>query len=104
MSLPTYPVAGVPVGVVGYGQLRPSLTLPLTFPLGPSRDRDHDADDGVLRAAGLMNFTWKPQHTPDEQAFAAINAAVDAGATFLNTAEFCQFPIGRLLALSPPLG
>lgn len=33
---------------------------------------------------GLMNFTWRPTQTPDEQAFEAIKTAVDLGSTFLN--------------------
>ncbi|KAK9474800.1 NADP-dependent oxidoreductase domain-containing protein [Dipodascopsis tothii] len=37
---------------------------------------------------GLMNLTWRPKVTPDEQAFAVIKKAIDLGATFLNSGEF----------------
>lgn len=37
---------------------------------------------------GLMGFTWRPIVTPDEQAFAAMRAALDAGCNLWNTAEF----------------
>ncbi|KAI5474373.1 pyridoxal reductase Plr1, partial [Pseudohyphozyma bogoriensis] len=35
-------------------------------------------------AYGLMNFTWRPTQVPDSQAFEAMKAAIDAGATFFN--------------------
>lgn len=41
---------------------------------------------------GLMNHTWAPKQTPDEQAFAAIRASVDAGSTMLNSGEFYGQP------------
>ncbi|KAH8928640.1 aldo/keto reductase [Atractiella rhizophila] len=37
---------------------------------------------------GLMNLTWRPQQTEDEQAFQAIKGAIDAGSTMLNSGEF----------------
>ncbi|KAF3930429.1 hypothetical protein ABW20_dc0102412 [Dactylellina cionopaga] len=37
---------------------------------------------------GLMNFTWRPTNTPDEQAFAAMNAAVERNANFFVSGEF----------------
>jgi len=43
---------------------------------------------------GLMNLTWKPTQIPDEQAFAAIKAAVDNNdkLTMLNSGEFYGHP------------
>ncbi|KAF3932267.1 hypothetical protein ABW19_dt0203111 [Dactylella cylindrospora] len=37
---------------------------------------------------GLMNFTWRPKNTPDDQAFAAMNAALEHGANFFVSGEF----------------
>ncbi|KAF3171582.1 Pyridoxine 4-dehydrogenase [Orbilia oligospora] len=37
---------------------------------------------------GLMNFTWRPTNTPDEEAFAAMNAALADGANFFVSGEF----------------
>ncbi|RVD84383.1 uncharacterized protein DFL_006135 [Arthrobotrys flagrans] len=37
---------------------------------------------------GLMNFTWRPINTPDEEAFAAMNAALADGANFFVSGEF----------------
>ncbi|RYP17058.1 hypothetical protein DL765_004757 [Monosporascus sp. GIB2] len=37
---------------------------------------------------GLMGMTWRAKQTPDEQAFAAMKAAVANGATFWSTADF----------------
>ncbi|KAM0792742.1 hypothetical protein ACM66B_002518 [Microbotryomycetes sp. NB124-2] len=37
---------------------------------------------------GAMNLTWKPQQTPDAQAFKAIKDSIDAGSTFINSGEF----------------
>ncbi|KAJ6259017.1 hypothetical protein Dda_5913 [Drechslerella dactyloides] len=37
---------------------------------------------------GLMNYTWRPTNTPDDQAFAGISAAIAGGATFLVSGEF----------------
>ncbi|KAK6335486.1 Pyridoxine 4-dehydrogenase [Orbilia brochopaga] len=37
---------------------------------------------------GLMNYTWRPTNTPDEQAFAGISAAIAGGANFLVSGEF----------------
>ncbi|KAI4869786.1 NADP-dependent oxidoreductase domain-containing protein [Hypoxylon rubiginosum] len=37
---------------------------------------------------GLMGMTWRANQTPDEQAFAAMKAAVTNGATFWSTADF----------------
>ncbi|KAL7009230.1 hypothetical protein EMMF5_001428 [Cystobasidiomycetes sp. EMM_F5] len=41
-----------------------------------------------------MNLIWKPEHqqTPDEQAFKAINTAVDSGCTMLNSGDFYGQP------------
>lgn len=41
---------------------------------------------------GLMGFTWRPTSTPDDQAFAAMKAALAKGATFWSTAEFYGMP------------
>ena len=36
---------------------------------------------------------WKPEpHTPDEEAFTSIKAAVDAGANYLNSGAFYGMP------------
>jgi pyridoxine 4-dehydrogenase len=37
---------------------------------------------------GLMGLTWRAAQTPDDQAFAALSAAIANGATFWSTAEF----------------
>ena len=37
---------------------------------------------------GLMGMTWRAKQTPDEQAFAAMKAAVNNGATFWSSADF----------------
>ncbi|KAL7621044.1 hypothetical protein AAE478_008356 [Parahypoxylon ruwenzoriense] len=37
---------------------------------------------------GLMGMTWRAHQTPDDQAFAAMKAAIANGATFWSTAEF----------------
>ncbi|EPY51202.1 pyridoxal reductase Plr1 [Schizosaccharomyces cryophilus OY26] len=37
---------------------------------------------------GLMGFTWRYQQIPDEQAFEAMDYAVEHGATFWNSGEF----------------
>lgn len=37
---------------------------------------------------GLMGLTWRPTPIPDEQAFAAMRAALDAGCNLWNSAEF----------------
>lgn len=37
---------------------------------------------------GLMGMTWRANQTPDEQAFAAMKAAVNNGATLWSSAEF----------------
>ncbi|KAK9475665.1 NADP-dependent oxidoreductase domain-containing protein [Lipomyces japonicus] len=41
---------------------------------------------------GLMGLTWRPTVTPDEQAFATINKAIELGANFLNSGEFYGQP------------
>ncbi|KAI5480177.1 pyridoxine 4-dehydrogenase [Pseudohyphozyma bogoriensis] len=41
---------------------------------------------------GAMNLTWAPVQTPDEQAFAALKTAIDAGATFINTGDLYGQP------------
>ncbi|KAH8647184.1 NADP-dependent oxidoreductase domain-containing protein [Xylariales sp. PMI_506] len=41
---------------------------------------------------GLMGMTWRPQHTPDEQAFAAMNKAIARGATFWSSADYYGMP------------
>ncbi|KAI9835815.1 MAG: Pyridoxine 4-dehydrogenase [Sclerophora amabilis] len=43
-------------------------------------------------AFGLMNLTWRPQQTPDEQAFAAMDRAISLGAIFWFGAEFYGQP------------
>lgn len=37
---------------------------------------------------GLMSMTWRPNQTPDNQAFAAMKAALEAGANLWNGGEF----------------
>ncbi|KAK6539702.1 Pyridoxine 4-dehydrogenase [Orbilia ellipsospora] len=37
---------------------------------------------------GTMNFTWRPTNLPDEEAFAAMNAALERGANFFVSGEF----------------
>lgn len=44
---------------------------------------------------GLMLLTWVPEPVPDEVAFAAMKAAVDAGATAWCTATFYGNPVGE---------
>ncbi|KAL7421515.1 hypothetical protein Q5752_003284 [Cryptotrichosporon argae] len=46
---------------------------------------------------GLMQLTWTPSPVPDEQAFAAIKAATDAGATAWSSATFYGNPPGGQL-------
>lgn len=41
---------------------------------------------------GAMNLTWKPEQTPDEQAFKAIKTAVDGGCSLVNSGEFYGQP------------
>lgn len=41
---------------------------------------------------GLMGFTWTPHPTPDDQAFAAMKASIDAGITFWNAGSFYNLP------------
>lgn len=41
---------------------------------------------------GLMGLTWRPTSAPDEQAFAAMKAAIANGATFWSTSEFYGMP------------
>lgn len=41
-----------------------------------------------------MMFTWTPHPVPDEEAFPAIKAAVDAGATSWSSATFYGNPPG----------
>jgi pyridoxine 4-dehydrogenase len=44
---------------------------------------------------GAMNLTWKPQQTPDEQAFKAILQAIESAngqRVLLNSGEFYGFP------------
>ena len=41
---------------------------------------------------GLMGMTWRPQQTADEQAFAAMKAAIAGGATFWSSGEFYGYP------------
>ncbi|KAM0811985.1 putative NADP-dependent oxidoreductase domain-containing protein [Seiridium cardinale] len=41
---------------------------------------------------GLMGMTWRPTSTPDEQAFAAMKAAIAKGATLWSSSEFYGMP------------
>ncbi|KAL7746179.1 hypothetical protein RI367_008516 [Sorochytrium milnesiophthora] len=41
---------------------------------------------------GLLGFTWRPQHTSDELAFAAMRKALSMGANLWSTAEFYGSP------------
>ncbi|RYP66673.1 hypothetical protein DL771_007672 [Monosporascus sp. 5C6A] len=41
---------------------------------------------------GLMGMTWRPQHTPDKQAFAAMKTAIAQGATFWSSADYYGMP------------
>ncbi|KAI1655193.1 putative pyridoxal reductase [Daldinia decipiens] len=41
---------------------------------------------------GLMGMTWRPKHTPDEQAFATMKAAIAQGATFWSTGDYYGMP------------
>ncbi|KAL7267249.1 hypothetical protein RUND412_010170 [Rhizina undulata] len=41
---------------------------------------------------GLMGMTWRPTQTPDEQAFAAMKAAIANGTNFWNGGEFYGTP------------
>ncbi|KAK3376352.1 voltage-gated shaker-like K+ channel, subunit [Lasiosphaeria ovina] len=41
---------------------------------------------------GLLGMTWRPKQTPDEQAFAAMRAAVANGATVWSTASAYGYP------------
>ncbi|EPS44891.1 hypothetical protein H072_1117 [Dactylellina haptotyla CBS 200.50] len=51
---------------------------------------------------GTMNFTWRPSNNPDEQSFAALNAAIDGGANFFVSGEFygTQNPQDNLFMLN----
>jgi len=49
---------------------------------------------------GLMGLTWRPQQTPDEQAFAVLKYAIEAGATCWNAGAFYGTgPNGEMLNL-----
>ncbi|KAI1506776.1 putative pyridoxal reductase [Biscogniauxia marginata] len=41
---------------------------------------------------GLMGMTWRPKHTPDKQAFAAMKTAIAQGATFWSSADYYGMP------------
>lgn len=41
---------------------------------------------------GLMGMTWRPKHTPDEQAFATMKKAIAQGATFWSSADYYGMP------------
>ncbi|OTB15811.1 hypothetical protein K445DRAFT_317457 [Daldinia sp. EC12] len=41
---------------------------------------------------GLMGMTWRPVHTPDEQAFATMKAAIAQGATFWSSGDYYGMP------------
>ncbi|CAJ2509930.1 Uu.00g058300.m01.CDS01 [Anthostomella pinea] len=47
---------------------------------------------------GLLGMTWRPQVTPDEQAFAAMKAAVECGATYWSSSSVYGMPPSQ----SPP--
>ncbi|KAK6069464.1 pyridoxal reductase [Seiridium cupressi] len=42
----------------------------------------------ILTGFGLMGMTWRTASTPDEQAFAAMKAAIAKGATLWSSSEF----------------
>ncbi|ROT39837.1 aldo/keto reductase [Sodiomyces alkalinus F11] len=44
------------------------------------------------RGFGLMNFTWRSDPVPDEQAFETMRAALDNGMNFWNAGEFYGTP------------
>lgn len=48
---------------------------------------------------GLMNLTWRETPIPDDQAFAAMKAALEAGANFWNGGEFYGPPEANSLQL-----
>ncbi|KAK4165710.1 pyridoxal reductase [Cladorrhinum sp. PSN259] len=48
---------------------------------------------------GLMGLTWRPTPIPDEEAFAAIKAALDAGCNYFNGGEFYGPPDNNSLTL-----
>lgn len=48
---------------------------------------------------GLMGLTWRPNPCPEEQAFAAMKAALSSGAVFWNGAEFYGPPHANSLVL-----
>lgn len=41
---------------------------------------------------GLMGMTWRPKHTPDAQAFAAMKKAIAQGATFWSSGDYYGMP------------
>ncbi|KAI0541763.1 NADP-dependent oxidoreductase domain-containing protein [Xylaria digitata] len=41
---------------------------------------------------GLMGMTWRPTHTPDEQAFATMKKAIADGATFWSSGDYYGMP------------
>lgn len=73
MTIPTVKLAGKDVGKVGYALLS-------------------DSTDSSL---GLMQLTWTPNPVPEKQAFEAIRAALDAGATTWSSATFYGNPGGH---------
>jgi len=60
----------------------------------PQRSLGGDASHVKVGAIGhgLMMLTWTPNPAPDEEAFASMKAAADAGATFWNSAQFYGQP------------
>jgi pyridoxine 4-dehydrogenase len=48
---------------------------------------------------GLMGFTWRPNPAPQDQAFAAMRAALAAGSNFWNGGEFYGPPTYNSLVL-----
>lgn len=48
---------------------------------------------------GLMGFTWRPQVTPDKEAFATMKEAIKQGATFWNAGTFYNMPDNPLANL-----
>ncbi|KAH6645462.1 NADP-dependent oxidoreductase domain-containing protein [Truncatella angustata] len=46
----------------------------------------------VATGFGLMGMTWRPQHTPDEKAFATMKEAIAQGATFWSSADYYGMP------------
>ena len=64
-----------------YRPLTLALIIPITMPL-PLPPVGY----------GLLGLTWRPQVTPDEQAFAAMKAAIAHGATVWSSSSIYGMP------------